>query len=86
MTTKTVEEYMNDPRILNDSGIMGAPECIREIHAIRLKIREEHDVFSSEYAEHCHKTTEAFFAELGIKPHYADLAEQGRVSRPMVVG
>jgi hypothetical protein len=43
-------------------------------HAIRLKIQEEHDVFSSEYAEYCHKTTEAFFAELDIKPHYADLA------------
>jgi hypothetical protein len=84
--TKTVEEYMNDPRILNDSGIMEAPECIREIHAIRLKIQEEHDVFSSEYTEHCHKTAEAFFADSGITPHYADLAGQERVSQPMAVG
>jgi hypothetical protein len=77
---------MNDPRILNDSGIMEAPECIREIHAIRLKIQDEYDVLSPEYTEHCHKTTEAFFEELGITPHYADLAEQGRVVHPIAAG
>jgi hypothetical protein len=73
---------MNDPRILNDREIMEAPECIREIHAIRLKIQEEYDVFSSDYADHCHKTTEVFFAGSSVTPHYADLAEQGRVSHP----
>jgi hypothetical protein len=41
MMTKTVKDYMNDPRILNDRGIMEAPRCIREIHAIRLKIQDE---------------------------------------------
>jgi hypothetical protein len=30
---KTVQDYMNDPRILNDPGLMAAPEELREIHA-----------------------------------------------------
>jgi hypothetical protein len=38
---KTVQEYMNDPRFLNDPGMAGALEPIKEIHAIRLKIQDE---------------------------------------------
>jgi hypothetical protein len=36
---KTVEEYMNDPRILSDPG--NDDVLIREIHAIRLKTEDE---------------------------------------------
>jgi hypothetical protein len=39
--TKTVKDYMNDPRILNDPGMAEALEPVREIHAIRLKIQDE---------------------------------------------
>jgi hypothetical protein len=38
---KTVQEYMNDPRLLNDPGMSEALEPVREIHAIRLKIQDE---------------------------------------------
>jgi hypothetical protein len=38
---KTVQDYMNDPRFLNDPGMAGALEPVREIHAIRLKIQDE---------------------------------------------
>jgi hypothetical protein len=38
---KTVQEYMNDPRILNDPEMMAAPKTIREIHAIRLQIQDQ---------------------------------------------
>jgi hypothetical protein len=38
---KTVQDYMNDPRILNDKGLMDGPEEIRVIHASRLKIQDE---------------------------------------------
>jgi hypothetical protein len=38
---KTVQEYMNDPRFLNDPGMAGALEPVKEIHAIRLKIQDE---------------------------------------------
>ncbi|MDR3244317.1 MAG: hypothetical protein LBT79_06160 [Elusimicrobiota bacterium] len=33
--TKTIEEYMNDPDIINE------PMYLREIHAIRFKIQDE---------------------------------------------
>jgi hypothetical protein len=38
---KTVQDYMKDPRILNDNGLMDGPEEIRVIHASRLKIQDE---------------------------------------------
>jgi hypothetical protein len=38
---KTVQEYMNDPRLLNDPGMAEVLEPIREIHTIRLKIQDE---------------------------------------------
>lgn len=38
---KTVQEYLNDPRILNDPDMAEALEPIKEIHAIRLKIQDE---------------------------------------------
>jgi hypothetical protein len=69
---KTIENYMDDPRILSDKGVMEAPLCIREIHAVRLKLQDEYNVFSSEYAVQCHKTTEALFAKYGKTPLYAD--------------
>jgi hypothetical protein len=38
---KTVQEYMNDVRMLNDPGIAAALEPVKEIHAIRLKLQDE---------------------------------------------
>ena len=32
---KTLEDYLNDP------GLAGEPEALREIHAIRLKIHDD---------------------------------------------
>jgi hypothetical protein len=81
---KTVQEYMNDPRIINDPEMMAAPEPIREIHAIRLKLQDETaGMTPEEVADFYHKKTEAFFAEFGKTPHYADLSGQGRI-QPMV--
>ena len=37
---KTVQEYMNDPRITDDPGLVDAPESVREVHAIRLMLQE----------------------------------------------
>ena len=65
MMKKTVSDYLKDPRLLNDKGIMTAPKCIREIHAIRLKIQDENDVLSPAYDERCRKAASAFFNEMG---------------------
>jgi hypothetical protein len=59
--TKTVKDYMNDPRILNDRGVMEAPRCIREIHAIRLKIQDETvGMTPAERTEYYNKRSAAF--------------------------
>ena len=74
MMTKTVSDYLKDPMLVNDKGMMDAPDCIKEIHAIRLKIQDEYDVLSPSYDEQCQKTADAFFIEMGITPQYADLS------------
>jgi hypothetical protein len=38
---KTVQEYMHDPRITNDPGLMAASEELRIIHAARLRLQDE---------------------------------------------
>jgi hypothetical protein len=70
---KTVKDYLNDPRLVNDPDMQDVPACIKEVHAIRLKLQDEHDVLSPEYADYCHKRTQALFAESGITPRYATL-------------
>jgi hypothetical protein len=72
---KTVQDYLNDPRILNDKGLMDGPEEIREIHAIRLKIQDEKArIGEAEY----NKRVEATLAARGLTL-CRDLAGQGRL-------
>ncbi|MFP3090405.1 hypothetical protein LQZ21_08775 [Treponema sp. TIM-1] len=74
--TKTVKDYMNDPRILHDRGVMEAPRCIREIHAIRLKIQDETKTMTpEELADYYRKSRELVDAEcarLGFKVQYVN--------------
>jgi hypothetical protein len=72
---KTIEEYLNDPRILNDPDMAGALEPIREIHAIRLKIQDEKTrIGEDEY----NKKIEAILAQRGIAICY-DLVSKGKL-------
>jgi hypothetical protein len=72
---KAVQDYMNDPRILNDPDMAGASEPIREIHAIRLKIQDEKKlVGEAEY----NKRIEASLAQRGFSVCY-DLAGKGKL-------
>ncbi|MDR1948794.1 MAG: hypothetical protein LBQ38_05345 [Spirochaetaceae bacterium] len=75
MVAKTVKEYMSDPRILNDPEMRGAPEAIREIHAIRLKHQDETaGMTPEEHAAYVNKKAAAFLARSGITPGYADFS------------
>jgi hypothetical protein len=80
---KTVQDYMDDPRILNDQGLMDGPEEIREIHAIRLKIQDEiiGMTVAEETAYYKRKTAE-LFAGTGYTPEIVNYAGQGKV-KPM---
>jgi hypothetical protein len=72
---KTIEEYLNDPRILNDPDMTGALEPIREIHAIRLKIQDEKTrIGEDEY----YKKIETTLAQRGITICY-DLSRKGKL-------
>jgi hypothetical protein len=60
---ETVKDYLNDPRILNDREVMEAPRCIREIHAIRLKIQDKTaGMAPAERTEYYNRKAEAFLA------------------------
>jgi hypothetical protein len=73
---KTVQEYMNDPRMLNDPAMAGALEPVKEIHAIRLMIQDETARMSAAEKATYHKQgATALFASLGLPPpKYADLS------------
>jgi hypothetical protein len=38
---KTIQDYLNDPRMLNDPGMAAALDPVKEIHAARLMIQDE---------------------------------------------
>ncbi|GHU49738.1 hypothetical protein FACS1894200_08710 [Spirochaetia bacterium] len=69
---KTVEDYLNDPRITEDPDMQDVPFCIKKIHAVRLKIQDEtKDMTFEEEKVYYHEGTKAAFAEFGITPKYA---------------
>jgi hypothetical protein len=81
---KTVQDYMNDPRITGDPGLMVGPEEIRVIHAIRLKQHDETAGISFEEQTAFHrKKTFAMLVGLGLPlPEYVNLSGQGKLAAP----
>ena len=79
---KTVQEYLNDPRITGDIGLMSGADEIRIIHAIRLKQQDEITGMSFEEKSSIQrKKTDALFTSLGLSPpEYVNLSGQGRAS------
>ena len=79
---KTVQDYLNDPRITDDPGLMSSPEEIRTIHAIRLKQQDETTGMTFEEKALLHrKKTDTMFVSLGLPfPEYVALS--GLTSRP----
>jgi hypothetical protein len=84
---KTVQDYMNDPRILNDKGLMNGPEEIRIIHAARLRLQDETaGMATAERSAYLRKKTEAAFAHYGFPPpEFVNLSGQGKLKprRPL---
>jgi hypothetical protein len=77
---KTAQEYMNDPRITNDPGLMDTPEELREIHAIRLKQHDETAGMTvAEKTAYYRQKAAALFAGTGIAPEYVNLSGQGKL-------
>jgi hypothetical protein len=78
---KTVQEYMNDPRIVNDPEMLDATDLIKEVHAIRLRLQDETVGLTPDQMEkYQHMEREkidADCARLGFKLNYVDLDGQG---------
>ena len=82
---KTVADYLNDPRILNDPDMAGTLEPIREIHAIRLMLQDERSGMSpEEEVKYLNNKAEAFLAPMGKSLCY-DLVGQGKMKPRMTV-
>ena len=81
---KTVQDYLNDPRITGDPGLMSGPEEVKTIHAIRLKQQDETAGMSFEEKAMYHREkTDAVFSALGLPlPEYVNLSGQGKL-QPM---
>ena len=80
---RTVQDYFNDPRMLNDPDMAGALEPVKEIHAIRLMIQDETAGMSTaEIAAYNKKSVADLFTSLGLPlPQYVNLAGQGKMPR-----
>jgi hypothetical protein len=75
---KTVQEYMNDPRILNDPCMVGALDPIKELHAIRLKLQDEYaGMTAEEETKLRNKKAVEFLAGIGADPHLVSFPGQG---------
>jgi hypothetical protein len=78
---KTMQDYMNDPRILNDKDLMNGPGEIRIIHAARLRLQDETAGMTTvERSAYLRKKTEAAFAHYGfLSPEFVNLSGQGKL-------
>jgi hypothetical protein len=78
---KTVDDYMNDPRMLNDPDMAGALEPIKEIHAARLMLQDETaGMTTAEKVAYINKKARDAMAARGIKVQFVNLAGQGKLT------
>ena len=77
---KTVADYINDPRILNDPEMAGALEPIREIHAARLMLQDDTaGMTSAEKIAFINARGRETLAKLGLEPRIANFSGQGKL-------
>jgi hypothetical protein len=82
---KTITDYMNDPRLLNDPEMAGALEPIREIHAARLMLQDETaGMTTTEKIAFINARGKETLAKLGLTPKIANLSGQGKL-KPRVL-
>jgi hypothetical protein len=78
---KTIQDYLNDPRFLNDPDMAAALEPVKEIHAARLMIQDETaGMTGAEKAAYHKKNAAALFSSLGLPlPEYVNLSGRGKL-------
>ena len=82
---KTVQEYLSDPRILNDPGMAKALDPIKEIHAIRLKLQDETaGMTEAERIEFINKRGREALARNGLSSRLSNQSTQERWVFPSI--
>jgi hypothetical protein len=77
---KTVADYLNDPRIINDPEMLRALEPIREIHAVRLMLQDETEgMTSAEKVAFINERGRKTLARLGVESKIANYSGQGKL-------
>ncbi|GHV87399.1 hypothetical protein AGMMS50255_6950 [Spirochaetia bacterium] len=78
---KTIQDYMTDPRIINDPSL----EPVKEIHAARLMLQDEMaGMTDEEKSEYINKKGKEFLDRYGLSNRLVNLSEQGKL-RPRVL-
>jgi len=84
---KTVADYMNDPRLVNDPEMAGALEPIREIHAARLMLQDETTgMTTTEKIAFINARGKETLAKLGLTPKIVNLSGKGKLKPKTAVG
>ena len=78
---KTIADYLNDSRLLNDPQMSGALEPVREIHAARLMLQDETaEMTMAERTAYHKQSVAALFADIGLPPpQYVDFTGRGKM-------
>jgi hypothetical protein len=77
---KTIDDYMNDPRLLNDPDMAGTLEPIREIHAARLMLQDETAGMSgAEKVAFINARGRETLARHGLSSRIVNLSGQGKL-------
>ena len=83
---KTIKDYMNDPRMLNDPGMAEALEPVKEIHAIRLKMLDETaGMTMEERIEYINTSARESLSRHGLSSRIVNLSRQGETLRQEAV-
>ena len=90
---KTVKDYLNDPRIVNDPLMADVLEPIKEIRAARLKVQDEMAEMTAagmtiaEINALFKKQIDESFARQGLPPpQYVDRTDFGKIQPKKAVG
>jgi hypothetical protein len=76
---KTVNDYMNDPRLLEEPE---TDEPVKKIHAARLMLHDETAGMSvEEKVAFINARGKASLARLGLSPKFVNLSGQGKLTR-----
>jgi heme oxygenase len=84
---KTIADYMNDPRLLNDPEMAKALEPIREIHAARLMLQDETaGMTTAEKVAFINARGKETLIRFGLTPKIGNLSGQGKLKPRVVAG